>query len=143
RCIPYIALGRNEIKIRDPSSIEFAINRYKPWGIINTAGYVKVDEAEKNPVECFAINTIAPEHMSIACNQHGIPFVTFSSDLVFDGEKRSQYVEVDSTRSLNIYGESKLAAEQRVIAAAPHSLVIRTSSFFGPWDPYNFVYAVL
>jgi dTDP-4-dehydrorhamnose reductase len=44
---------------------------------------------------------------------------------------------------LNVYGESKLAAEQRVSEATPHSLIIRTSSFFGPWDRYNFVYAVI
>jgi dTDP-4-dehydrorhamnose reductase len=69
--------------------------------------------------------------------------VTFSSDLVFDGLKNAHYVESDSCSPLNVYGRSKLKAEQRVLEEFSRALVIRTSAFFGPWDRYNFVYAVL
>jgi dTDP-4-dehydrorhamnose reductase len=38
-----------------------------------------------------------------------------------------------------VYGRSKAEAEQRVLEADPQALIIRTSSFFGPWDKHNFV----
>ena len=69
--------------------------------------------------------------------------MTFSSDLVFDGDKNSPYVESDVVNPLNVYGKSKAEAESAVLMCNPDSLVIRTSAFFGPWDQYNFAFAVI
>ena len=77
------------------------------------------------------------------CAARGIPYVTFSSDLVFDGEKGAPYVEGDAVTPLGAYGRSKAEAERLVLDAYPGALVIRTSAFFGPWDEYNFVTNVL
>jgi dTDP-4-dehydrorhamnose reductase len=63
----------------------------------------------------------------------------FSSDLVFDGLRRASYIESDPVAPLNMYGRSKVEAEQWVLDLLPTALVIRTSAFFGPWDEYNFV----
>ncbi|HZA97381.1 MAG TPA: sugar nucleotide-binding protein, partial [Gemmatimonadales bacterium] len=52
---------------------------------------------------------------------------------------RTPYTEESSPAPLNVYGESKAAAERKVLAADPAALVIRTSAFFGPWDEHNFV----
>jgi dTDP-4-dehydrorhamnose reductase len=65
--------------------------------------------------------------------------MTFSSDLVFDGTLGRPYVESDHTNPLGVYGRSKADAERRVLDSDPQALVIRTSSFFGPWDEHNFV----
>jgi dTDP-4-dehydrorhamnose reductase len=143
RSIPFVALTRNELDICKENDIEKVVDSYKPWAIINTAGFVKVDEAETNSDECFAVNAIAPGIMAKLCDKRGIRFMTFSSDLVFDGNKRSPYHEADNVRPLNIYGASKANAEQVVKAVNNSALIIRTSAFFGPWDQYNFVYAVL
>jgi dTDP-4-dehydrorhamnose reductase len=143
RGIPHIAVSRNELDIRNEKNIEQAIEQYRPWAIINAAGYVRVDDAELNRDECFALNTVAPALIANLCQQHGIRFMTFSSDLVFNGEKKSPYHEKDTVEPLNVYGASKAEAENRSLLACPESLVIRTSAFFGPWDQYNFVYAVL
>jgi dTDP-4-dehydrorhamnose reductase len=72
-----------------------------------------------------------------------VRFVTFSSDLVFDGSKRAPYVESDRVAPLGVYGESKAVAEQRVAELCPRGLVIRTSAFFGPWDEWSFVRVAL
>ena len=69
--------------------------------------------------------------------------MTFSSDLIFDGSKKSPYCETDIAKPLNIYGISKANGEQVVQKANPESLIIRTSAFFGPWDSYNFAYTIL
>jgi dTDP-4-dehydrorhamnose reductase len=84
-------------------------------------------------------NTHGPTVLALACIRHALRFVTFSSDLVFDGAKDGPYVESDTVAPLNVYGRSKAQAEQRVLDADPQALVIRTSAFFGPWDAHNFV----
>jgi dTDP-4-dehydrorhamnose reductase len=143
RSIPYIALTRQDLDITREDQIEDFIDRYKPWAIINTAGYVRVDDAEANKDECFAINSVAPSLLANACKRHGLQFMTFSSDLVFDGNKKTPYHEGDNVNPLNIYGASKAAGEEKVQTIYGAALVIRTSAFFGPWDKYNFVYSVL
>lgn len=143
RAIHHIVLGREDVNIADVADIERMVNEYKPWAIINTAGYVKVDEAEKEAENCFLINSVAPKHLSVVCNKYGIQFVTYSSDLVFDGKKKNPYLESDIVSPLNIYGQSKAMAEENVLHNAPDALIIRTSAFFGPWDQYNFVHHAL
>jgi dTDP-4-dehydrorhamnose reductase len=84
-----------------------------------------------------------PVTLAAACRRRGIPFVTFSSDLVFDGRAGRPYTEEDEPHPLNVYGESKAEAERRVLDLLPDALVIRTSAFFGPWDGANFLSALL
>jgi dTDP-4-dehydrorhamnose reductase len=136
-------LSRHDIDITNKEQIEQAINRYKPWAIVNAAGYVRVDDAENDCERCFRENAYGPESLAMACAKHGIKFMTFSSDLVFNGSKKDPYVENDQVHPLNVYGRSKVIAERLVMASNPDALVIRTSAFFGPWDKYNFVYNVL
>ncbi|RYF84960.1 MAG: NAD-dependent epimerase/dehydratase family protein, partial [Chitinophagaceae bacterium] len=142
RAINYQLLSRQECDIADLHSIEQAIGKYKPWAIINTAGYVRVDDAEREFDKCFYDNTQGATNLAIATAQHKIKYITFSSDLVFDGSKKAPYVEDDETSPLNIYGRTKAQAEQAVLKVNPDALVIRTSAFFGPWDEYNFAHYV-
>ena len=143
RRIPYVALTRKDLDISNEHDVRRVIDLYRPWGIINTAGYVKVDDAENNYNECFAVNTIAPGILANACKIRGIHFMTFSSDLIFDGNKKTPYNETDTAKPLNIYGISKANGEQVVQKVNPGSLIIRSSAFFGPWDQYNFAYHVI
>ncbi len=139
RNLAYKILSRIDMDIADPASVERALERYRPWAVINASGYVRVDEAENDVERCFRENVDGPAVLAAACARHGVHFTTFSSDLVFDGTSDNPYVETDSVAPLNIYGKSKAAAESAVLERLPGALVIRTSSFFGPWDNYNFV----
>jgi len=143
RSIPYIAIGREEVDILDQQSIISIIERYKPWALINATGYVRVDDAEMEPLPCYAINVTAASLMAGLCLKFGIRFMSFSSDLVFDGSKKSPYHEADKVLPLNVYGCTKAEAERRILAENPSSLIIRTSAFFGPWDKYNFAFCVV
>ena len=143
RALNYRLLGREDADITNAQQVEALIDRYKPWAIVNAAGFVRVDDAEKECEQCFLSNTKGPATLAAVCRKHGIRFVTFSSDLVFDGKKSSPYVETDSVSPLNVYGKSKAECESSVLKAFPESLVIRTSAFFGPWDRYNFVTQVV
>jgi dTDP-4-dehydrorhamnose reductase len=143
RGLDHVLLSRGEMDIADPASIEAALRRHQPWAVINTAGYVRVAEASENADRCFRENAEGAGLLAQACNRLDIPFVTFSSDLVFDGDLGRPYVESDPTSPACVYGASKAEAERRVLAACPSALIVRTSAFFGPWDEYNFVHAVL
>ena len=139
RGLPYRLLSRRDLDIAEPASIEATLARFRPWAVVNTAGYVRVDDAQAEPARCFRENARGPACLAAACARLDVRLLTFSSDLVFDGAKRGPYVERDPVRPLNVYGQSKAQAEAAVLAALPSALVARTSAFFGPWDAYNFV----
>ena len=143
RGLPYCLTSRADMDICDEASIEAAIARYQPWAIINTAGFVRVADAEQERDACLDANAAGPEKLARACSKAGIPLVTFSSDLVFDGQLGRPYVESDPVRPANVYGLSKAKAESQVLGVADDALVIRTSAFFGPWDKYNFAWNIL
>jgi dTDP-4-dehydrorhamnose reductase len=144
RALPFRLLTRREMDIADPVSVERALDEAGAWAVVNTAGYVRVDDAEREPEACYRENTWGAGVLAAACARRGLPLVTFSSDLVFDGRGRSEpYVEGDAVSPLGVYGRSKAEAERAVLEAWPSALVVRTSAFFGPWDEYNFVHAAL
>ncbi|MFL6845010.1 MAG: family 1 glycosylhydrolase [Allosphingosinicella sp.] len=143
RALPFCLTAREELDIADPASIAAAIERHRPWAVINTAGFVRVADAEREREACMAANADGAANLAEACAAAGIPLVTFSSDLVFDGRLGRRYREDDETAPTGVYGLSKAEAEKRVLAAGGEPLVIRTSAFFGPWDRYNFAWHVV
>jgi dTDP-4-dehydrorhamnose reductase len=139
RGITYRLLTRQEMDITNAASVNAVLEELKPWAVVNAAGYVRVDDAEREPHICLKINTEGAAILATACAHHNAALLTFSSDLVFNGAVTNPYVESDNAAPLNVYGCSKALAEKLVLQAYPTSLVIRTSAFFGPWDEYNFV----
>ena len=141
RGLACVGTTREALDIADVMSVQQAMHRYRPWAVINAAGYVRVDDAEREPAVARRENVEGAVHLAAACAARGIPFVTLSSDLVFDGDGRTgrPYVESDRPAPLGVYGASKAEAEAGVLAEHPGALVIRTAAFFGPWDDWNFV----
>ena len=140
RHIHHFLWGRDALDLHDEVAVMAEkLNAVKPWAVVNATGYVRVDEAESSPGDCFAVNTAGAVKLSEACKLAGIKLISFSSDLVFDGAKDSEYLEDDLPSPLNVYGQSKAAAETAIMAQDNDALLIRTSAFFSPWDEYNFV----
>ncbi|MEW5930668.1 MAG: family 1 glycosylhydrolase [Gemmatimonadota bacterium] len=138
-----LALTRREMDIAGPASVGRALERFRPWAVVNAAGWVRVDDAEREPAACFRENADGPAVLAAACARTGAALLTFSSDLVFDGARREPYLEQHPAAPLNVYGRSKAEAERRVLAAFPGALVVRTSAFFSPRDEHNFVTVAL
>jgi len=138
RNIHHLLLSRRELDITRLESLEQIVDSLNPWAIINAAGYVKVPEAENDYMDCLKLNTEGPVNLAQVCEQKGIKLLTFSSDLVFDGKKSTPYTESDRVSPLNNYGKSKVQAEKRISEINNNALIVRTSSFFGPWDDFNF-----
>lgn len=139
RNLAFVLLTRGEMDIAVRQSVEQALARHRPWAIINASGYVNVDSAETEADRCFRENTLGPSILAEVCARDGTRLLTFSSDLVFDGQQQRPYLESDRVFPLNAYGRSKAEAEQEVLTMHPGALVVRTSAFFGPWDRYNFI----
>jgi dTDP-4-dehydrorhamnose reductase len=142
RALHYYLVSRDECDLADIESIRKLIRKYKPWGIINAAGYVRVDDAEHEEEQCLRDNHLGPLNLAKVCKENAVAMVTFSTDLVFDGMKQQPYLETDPVNPLNVYGKSKALSEQEVLKVNDKALMIRTSAFFGPWDSYNFLHWV-
>ena len=102
-----IGLNRQDCDLADPDKIKQVIEQHQPDLIINPAAYTKVDQAEDKPELAFQINRDAPRVMAEKAREYHIPFIHFSTDYVFDGEKEGAYLENDLTNPLGVYGQSK------------------------------------
>ncbi len=138
RGIAYRLTSRQDLRLEDVDSIARCLDATEAWGLINAAGWVRVDEAEADPEACHLANAVGAINLARACAERNVAFLTYSSDLVFDGRKGAPYVESDPPSPLNVYGASKAAAERGVLEAGGRPLIVRTAAFFSPHDPWNF-----
>ncbi|HEY9087778.1 MAG TPA: family 1 glycosylhydrolase [Anaerolineaceae bacterium] len=143
RGIAYIPLAHEDLDITDEDNVARLMTETRPWGVINAAGYVRVDKAEQEPDQCWRANVLGPSILAANCQKLALPFLSFSSDLVFDGSQTEPYIESARPTPLNVYGSSKAESEASILANHPRALVVRTSAFFGPWDQANFPVQVL
>ena len=139
RSINHRLLSRQDVDVTNEEQIQRVIKFYNPWAVINATGYVRVDNAQADIEKCFDENYYSAYYLSNICKKQGVQFLTFSTDLVFDGCRRAPYIEGNKANPLNVYGQSKLQAESVVLKTNSDSLIIRTSSFFSPWDDFNFI----
>jgi dTDP-4-dehydrorhamnose reductase len=110
--------------------------------LINVAAFTNVDLCETKRDRAFLINAEAPGVLAQICSDKDAKLIHFSTDYVFDGEKRAPYTEEDEANPISVYGESKLAGEKNVLAADDRHLVVRVSWVFGPDRP-SFIDAMI
>lgn len=120
-------LGREQADLSHPAACAAAIRQAQPQAVINAAAYTAVDKAESDEALASVINGAAPGAMAATCADMGIPFVTVSTDYVFDGSGTAPWQPGDATGPLNAYGRSKLAGEEAVRAAGGAYAILRTS----------------
>ncbi len=126
-----VLTGRDECDLSSEQSIRDAVQRVKPAVIMNAGAYTAVDQAEKEPGLCFAINAHAPRVLAQEAARLGALLIHYSTDYVFNGEKSQPYLETDPIHPVNVYGESKAAGEAAIAEAATRYLVLRTSWVYG------------
>ena len=122
-----VGLTRQDCDLTEPDQIRKAIDQHQPDLIINPAAYTKVDQAEDEPELAFQINRDAPKVMAEKAREYNIPLIHFSTDYVFNGEKKEAYVEDDPTCPLGVYGQSKCAGEEVIQAVGELIYIFRTS----------------
>ena len=141
-------VGRAECDLANSDAIAALLHQIKPDLIINAAAYTAVDKAEIEVDLAYAINAKAPEVMAMHAKDHGATFLHYSTDYVFDGSKKSPYLESDARNPLGVYGKSKAAGEELIEAAFEESnssagqyAIFRTSWVYG--DGGNFIRTIL
>ena len=107
-------VGRAECDLSNTDAIAKLLDQIKPYLIINAAAYTAVDKAETEVDLAYAINAKAPEIMAMYAKRHGSTFLHYSTDYVFDGSKKTLYVEGDVRNPLGVYGKSKAAGEEAI-----------------------------
>jgi len=117
------ALTRADFDLLDFAAVERAFAQDQPSLIIHCAAISTLAGAQKNPAFARRVNVEATKLLAELAME--IPFVFFSTDLVFDGRK-GNYTETDAVNPLHVYGETKLAAEE-IVLKNPRHLVVRTS----------------
>ena len=127
-----ISVAREQLDLTNQDSIRYAIREIKPSVIVNPAAYTAVDKAESEPDLAFAVNAEAPRVMAEEAARLDAILIHFSTDYVFDGSKTSPYIETDETNPLGVYGSSKLAGEEAILAVGVQHLILRTSWVYGP-----------
>ena len=130
------------LDISNRDSVWRAVEAFRPDYIINAAAYTAVDKAEGDTGRAFAVNRDGARHLAEAAEAAGAAMLHISTDYVFDGAGGAPYDEAAPTAPQNIYGASKLAGEQAVLAACRRAVVIRTSWVFGAHGQ-NFVKTML
>jgi dTDP-4-dehydrorhamnose reductase len=133
---------RTQLDLSDLSAVQEKLRQTGFDLLINAAGFTKVDLCETQPDRAFLINAEAPRVLADICGAKSARLIHFSTDYVFDGEKREPYTEEDEAAPISVYGKSKLAGEKNVLAAQNRNLVVRVSWVFGPDRP-SFVDAMI
>ena len=137
-----LAVDRSQLDITDKSAVDKLVDAFKPDVIMNAAGYTAVDKAEDEVDLSYAINRDGAKFLAEAAERNSALIMHISTDYVFSGNKASTYSETDTTAPQGVYGASKLAGEQAVIAACSRHIILRTAWVFGEHGN-NFVKTML
>lgn len=125
------ALSSKDADVRDGRQIEHVVRDSRPDWIILSAAYTDVDGCEANRDLAFAVNCDGALQVANAARAAGSRLMFLSSDYVFDGTKQSPYEINDPRHPINVYGETKARAEERLLELLPDVCIARTSWLFG------------
>ena len=136
------AFDRKGFDLSRPNQLAKIIGDIRPAIIVNAAAYTAVDRAEQEKDIAFEVNFQGVKELAREAGSIDALLIHFSTDYVFDGEKRSPYVETDTPNPLSVYGQSKLEGERAIAASGCRHFVFRTSWVYAPGGR-NFVHAIL
>jgi dTDP-4-dehydrorhamnose reductase len=129
--IQLAGVTRADADVTDAGAVERLVAEYRPDVVINTTAFHNLPVCETDPETCFRVNVLGGRNIAAAAAQVRASIVQISTDYVFDGTKRTPYLEGDARAAVNVYGTMKIATEDIVRQANPESLVVRVSGLYG------------
>ena len=127
-----IAADRTTLDLADSDMVRRAVRDTKPGVLVNAAAYTAVDKAEDERERATQVNATAPGVLGEEAKRLGALLVHYSTDYVFDGNKRAAYTEDDAPNPLSHYARTKLDGERAIAASGCRHLILRTSWVYGP-----------
>ena len=137
-----VALDRQQVDFTHIAALRQTIQTMQPDVIVNAVAYTAVDKAESERESAFLCNATAVDAIAQEAKKIGALLIHYSTDYIFDGTKNTPYLEDDLVNPLNVYGESKLAGEQAIIASGADYLILRTTWVFASRGQ-NFLKSIL
>jgi dTDP-4-dehydrorhamnose reductase len=131
RGLAVVALPREELDIGNRSQLSAYLKGLRPWAVINAAGFTRLGALDRDAARYFRDNVEGPVLLADYCARARLPFMTFTSDWVFDGKQRRPYIEADPVSPHELYGISQAEGERRILARHSDALIVRTSHLFG------------
>jgi len=128
--------------ITDPEAVLDLVETVKPDAVLHAAAFTDVDRAEQEPERALAVNFEGTKNLLKSFVRKKPFFVLISTDYVFDGIKKTPYLETDVPNPVSAYGKSKWLAENVIRENFRSGLTVRTSWLYGPRGK-NFVDTVL
>ena len=138
----FVLVDRSQLDLAFPETFEKIIQTIAPDCIINTAAYTAVDKSETEKALSYTVNATAVQTLASICKKLAIPFMTYSTDYVFDGEATEPYASSTKVDPVNYYGSTKAAGETLAMEANEDAIIIRTSWVFSSHGN-NFVKTML
>jgi dTDP-4-dehydrorhamnose reductase len=126
----FVFIDRSQLDLSYPESFEKIIQNITPDCIINTAAYTAVDKSETEKELAFTVNATAVQELARISKELAIPFITYSTDYVFDGEATQPYPISTKVDPINYYGSTKAAGEKMAMEVNENTIIIRTSWVF-------------
>jgi dTDP-4-dehydrorhamnose reductase len=121
----------DDFDISSEAACRNVISETNPDVVIYAAAYTDVDCCESDKDKCFSVNAEGVKNVALACQERGVKMVHFSTNHVFDGQKRSPYVEDDPCNPVNLYGQSKLMGERYLREISKNYILVRSSCLYG------------
>jgi dTDP-4-dehydrorhamnose reductase len=117
--------------ITDRDAVRSTIERVAPGIVIHAAAFTDVDGAERTPDQAMAVNGAGAQHVATAANDVGAYLLGVGTDFVFAGDGGAPFDEDAATRPVSVYGATKLAGEEAILATNPDFAVARTAWLYG------------
>jgi dTDP-4-dehydrorhamnose reductase len=131
RKLKFKAYSRRALDISKRKQLHIIL-KVKPKIVINTSAYHVLPECEKYPEKAFLVNALSVAELAKYSREVNAKIITYSTNYVFDGYKKTPYKEYDRPNPLQMYGLSKLAGEYAVINEHDQgAYVIRTCGVYG------------
>ena len=137
RCA-YLFTDVEELDITDLDAVRRCMAEHHIAAVVNCAAYTNVDKAEDDAARADAINHLAVGNLATACREQGAALLHVSTDYVFGGTGNLPFREEDAVAPLGVYGQTKWAGEQAVVASGCRHLIFRTAWLYSAFGN-NFV----
>lgn len=120
---------KTRVNVLNKKQLADFVTKTKPAFFIHAAAFTDVNAAYNERGDkkgnCYLVNVTGTKNVANICAEQNIPLIHISTDYVFDGTKKSPYIETDPTKPLEWYGKTKELAEKEILKNGLPAMILR------------------